>query len=79
MKIAVVFDNQLRPETTGFYVCRALHSLDIEHVLPHELSRIPTGLFDFFLFVDDGLDYAIPSHIRPRADWAIDTHISTHA
>ena len=75
MRIAVVFDNQLRPETTGFYVCRALHSFDIEHILPHELPHVTKGLFDLFLFVDDGLDYCIPDLIRPRAAWAIDTHI----
>ena len=76
MKVGVVFDNQHRPETTGFYCRRALARLvDVEHLLPHELSLIPPDLFDLFVFVDDGLDYEIPDGLRPRAAWAIDTHM----
>lgn len=76
MKVALVFDNQVRPETTGYYCRRALARLtDVEHVLPHELPSIDASIFDLFLFVDDGLDYEIPKHCRPRAAWAIDTHV----
>ena len=76
MKVAVIFDNQHRPETTGFYVRRSLARLvDVEHLLPHELSLIQPGLFDLFVFVDDGLDYEIPDSLRPKASWAIDTHM----
>lgn len=76
MKVAIVFDNQHRPETTGFYCRRALAKLvDVEHLLPHELALIPDGLFDLFVFVDDGLSYEIPDSLRPRASWAIDTHM----
>ena len=50
MKVAVVFDNQHRPETTGFYCRRALSQLaDTEHLLPHELSLVPDGVFDLFV------------------------------
>ncbi|MEX1028259.1 MAG: glycosyltransferase [Candidatus Paceibacterota bacterium] len=77
MKVAIVFDNQTRSETTGFYCRRALSRLaDVEHLLPSELSEVPESLFNLFVFVDDGLDYPIPEHLRPRAAWAIDTHIS---
>lgn len=76
MKVAVVFDNRPRQETTGLYCRRALARLaDVEHLLPEELEHIPPGLFDLLVVVDDGLDYFIPDHCRPRAAWAIDTHV----
>jgi GT2 family glycosyltransferase/tetratricopeptide (TPR) repeat protein/2-polyprenyl-3-methyl-5-hydroxy-6-metoxy-1,4-benzoquinol methylase len=77
VKVGLVFDNQQRPETTGYYCRRALGPLvDVEHLLPHELNLIDPSIFDLFLFIDDGLDYPIPAHCRPRAAWAIDTHIA---
>jgi GT2 family glycosyltransferase/2-polyprenyl-3-methyl-5-hydroxy-6-metoxy-1,4-benzoquinol methylase/tetratricopeptide (TPR) repeat protein len=76
VKVGVVFDNRLRPETTGFYCLRALNRvIDAEHLLPHELNLIPAGLFDWFLLIDDGLDYPIPDVLRPRVAWVIDTHV----
>lgn len=76
MKVAIVFDNRPRPETTGLYCRRAISRLsDLEHILPNELAEIPGGLFDLFLFIDDGLDYPIPDTLRPSAAWAIDTHM----
>ena len=76
MKVGLVFDNQHRPETTGYYCRRALGRLvDLEHLLPHELDIIDPSIFDLFIFIDDGLDYVIPDHCRPRAAWAIDTHM----
>lgn len=76
MKVGIVFDNQQRPETTGYYCRRALGPLvDLEHLLPHELDLIDPSIFDLFVFIDDGLDYPIPDHCRPRAAWAIDTHM----
>ena len=81
-RVAVLFDNTVRPETTGLYVRRALGAwlqsgriCHLEHVLPQELDRIPEGLFDLFLLIDDGLDYEIPDSLRPAAWWAIDTHL----
>lgn len=77
MKIGIIFDNQTRSETTGFYCRRALSQLaEVEHLLPEELNNIPKGLFDLFLLIDDGLDYEIPDQLRPRAAWAIDTHMN---
>lgn len=76
MKVAIVFDNRPRPETTGYYCRRALAKLvDVEHLLPEELNLIDPSIFDLFVFVDDGLDYPIPDHCRPKASWIIDTHI----
>ena len=76
-RVAIVFDNSLRPETTGFYCRRALGQLvDAEHVLPIELGRIETGRFDLFIYVDDGLPYLPSNRLGPNAFWAIDTHLS---
>lgn len=76
-RVAVVFDNTLRPETTGLYVRRALGRLvaHVEHVLPADLNGHMADGFDAYVVIDDGLDYRIPDHLRPRAWWAIDTHI----
>ena len=82
-RIAIVFDNRPRRETTGVYCRRALGQLmsqgagvtDLEHLLPDELAEIPAGRFDLFVFVDDGLPYAIPPNCQPSAWWAIDTHL----
>jgi GT2 family glycosyltransferase/tetratricopeptide (TPR) repeat protein/2-polyprenyl-3-methyl-5-hydroxy-6-metoxy-1,4-benzoquinol methylase len=77
MRVAVIFDNQQRSETTGFYCRRALSRIaTVEHLLPDELNRIPHGLFDLYVLVDDGLEYPIPHQLRPCAAWAIDTHIN---
>jgi GT2 family glycosyltransferase/2-polyprenyl-3-methyl-5-hydroxy-6-metoxy-1,4-benzoquinol methylase len=74
--VAIVFDNALRPETTGTYCRRALGQLaELEHFLPADLEQIDPTAFDAFLFIDDGSFYPIPERLRPRAWWAIDTHL----
>ena len=82
-RIATIFDNRPRPETTGVYCRRALDELvqigrvqAAEQLLPEELESIPADRFDAFLAIDDGLEYPIPSRLRPLAWWAIDTHMS---
>ncbi|WP_339735842.1 glycosyltransferase [uncultured Gimesia sp.] len=75
-RIALIFDNQARPETTGFYCRRALGYLaEVEHFLPEEVPEIPADLFDLFLNIDDGFRYHLPEHLRPAACWVIDTHM----
>ena len=81
-RIAIVFDNTQRPETTGWYCRRALAAFvgegrlsAIGHFLPQELERIPADRFDLFLMIDDGLRYEIPKSLRPLAWWAIATHL----
>lgn len=74
-KVAIIYDDRSRPETTGLYCRRALGQLvEVEHFLPTELSRIPKD-FDLYLNVDDGLRYRLPPSLRPCAWWAIDTHL----
>ena len=75
-RIALIFDNKVRPDTTGMYCRRALASLaDVHHYLPSEADRIPRTGFDLYLFIDDGLRHPIPADLRPAAWWAIDTHL----
>jgi GT2 family glycosyltransferase/tetratricopeptide (TPR) repeat protein/2-polyprenyl-3-methyl-5-hydroxy-6-metoxy-1,4-benzoquinol methylase len=75
-RVALIFDNQARPETTGIYCRRALGGLaEVEHFLPTELRRIPRQGFDLYLNIDDGLHYAWPADLHPSAWWAIDTHL----
>ncbi len=82
-RVAVIFDNTLRPETTGTYCRRALGKLvqageitTVEHFLPTELDHVSQDQFNLFLYIDDGLDWSIPDHLRPAAWWAIDTHLN---
>ena len=82
-RIAVIFDNTQRPETTGIYCRRALGELVgsgqidcVEHFLPTDLNRVQPGQFDLFLFIDDGIQESLPDHLRPAAWWGIDTHIN---
>jgi FkbM family methyltransferase len=76
-KVAIIFDDKVRPDTTGFYCRRALGKLvEIEHFLPSEVSRIPRKAFDLYLNIDDGLEYRLPPDLHPSAWWAIDTHLN---
>tara|TARA_R110000868_G_scaffold376770_1_gene641855 strand:+ start:2389 stop:7095 length:4707 start_codon:yes stop_codon:yes gene_type:complete len=76
-RIALIFDNQARPETTGFYCRRALGKfVEVEHFLPEEIPEIPVNQFDLFLNIDDGFQYHLPDHLRPAACWVIDTHMN---
>jgi hypothetical protein len=76
-RVALIYDNRSRPETTGTYCLRALAELvEVEHVLPVDLDRIPRAGFDLFLSIDDGLEYRLPPDLRPAAWWAIDTHLN---
>lgn len=76
-RVALVYDDVVRRDTTGTYCLRAMrHFAQASHYLPCETCCIPAGYFDLILFVDDGLDYEIPAHLRPSALWAIDTHLN---
>jgi GT2 family glycosyltransferase/tetratricopeptide (TPR) repeat protein/2-polyprenyl-3-methyl-5-hydroxy-6-metoxy-1,4-benzoquinol methylase len=75
-RIAVIFDDRSRPETTGVYCRRALQSLvQVRHFLPSELSQIAPKDFDLYVFIDDGMDYPLPNDLHPSVWWAIDTHM----
>jgi FkbM family methyltransferase len=75
--VALIFDDQLRPDTTGVYCKRALGEfVNVRHFLPQELSGIPRNGFDLYLNIDDGMEYRLPNDLRPCAWWAIDTHLN---
>lgn len=49
-RVALVFDDEVRPDTTGVYCRRALAGLaDVRHVRPADLGRLPRGAFDLHL------------------------------
>eukprot|EP00913_Durusdinium_trenchii_P013432 g12613.t1 len=76
-RVALIYDDRPRPETTGGYCRRGLAELaDVEHFLPEALSTKSANDFDLYLRVDDGIDYVVPASCRPLALWAIDTHIN---
>jgi GT2 family glycosyltransferase/glycosyltransferase involved in cell wall biosynthesis/SAM-dependent methyltransferase len=75
-RIALVYDDELRPETTGVYCRRALEKLAaVRFFRPNQLDCISPGEFDLILNIDDGLRYRLPERLRPAAWWCIDTHI----
>lgn len=74
-RVALIFDDKARPETTGIYCKRALaHQCHVHHYRPSEINSIPEA-FDLYLNIDDGLHYSIPTGLHPSAWWAIDTHL----
>jgi hypothetical protein len=75
-RVALIFDNRIRPDTTGWYCLRALQALvKVEHFLPAQIDEVPRHDFDLYLNIDDGLRYRLPADLRPCAWWAIDTHL----
>jgi spore maturation protein CgeB len=78
MTIALIYDDTLRPDTTGVHCRQALVELghEVVHVLPPQLDNLPAAGFDLYLHIDDGLRYLLPERLHPCAWWAIDTHLS---
>jgi GT2 family glycosyltransferase/tetratricopeptide (TPR) repeat protein/2-polyprenyl-3-methyl-5-hydroxy-6-metoxy-1,4-benzoquinol methylase len=75
-RVALIFDDRERPETTGVYCRRALERLvAVEHFRPDEIERISGTNFDLYLNIDDGFPYRLPAGLHPSAFWAIDTHL----
>src|ERR1700730_11819309 len=76
-RVAIIFDDQVRPDTTGVYCRRALEGLvELSHFRPNQLSQSRLRGFDLYLNIDDGLEYYLPDGLRPCAWWAIDTHLN---
>ena len=77
-RVAVIFDDQARPETTGVYCLRALRNWSRRSTsAPPTSTQAPRQGFDLYLNVDDGLDYRLPSDLRPRSLVGRSTRIST--
>lgn len=73
--IITLFDDS-RQDTTGFYINKALSDLriDFKHINPLK-QAIPKGA-DYYLLIDDGVDYEIKGNDDKLIYWAIDTHFS---
>jgi O-antigen biosynthesis protein len=77
MRVALIYDDRDRPETTGGYCLRACRELaHTIHARPDETGSLNPAEFDLFIRVDDGLEYQLPAMLRPLAWWAIDTHLN---
>ncbi len=49
--------------------------VDVVHFQPGQAEAIPRTGFDLYLSVDDDTAHRLPDELRPRAYWAIDTHL----
>jgi hypothetical protein len=75
-RVAIIFEDRIRPETTGVYYRRALAPLaEVVFFHPDDLARVPRTGFDLYLVIDDGFDYPLPADLHPLVYQAIDTHI----
>lgn len=75
-RVAIIFDDRERPDTTGVYCRRALEQLvDTVHFRPDDLPTLPRDGFDLYLNIDEGQRYRLPKELHPCAWWAIDTHL----
>ena len=75
-RVAVIFDDRARPDTTGAYCLRALQRLcQVDHVRPDTIHRLEPEGHDLFLNIDDSFRYLLPARLRPAAWWCIDTHL----
>src|ERR1051326_7037730 len=75
-RVAVLFDDRARPETTGIYCLNALREfVDVHHFKDSHASDLSPSEFDLYLRIDDGLESLMPPTLKPSAWWAIDTHL----
>jgi hypothetical protein len=66
-RVALIYDDKDRPETTGVYCRRALESMvDVVHFRANDLAGIPPTAFDLYLNIDDGLEYQLPAGLSRR-------------
>ncbi|HBF34179.1 TPA: hypothetical protein DDW35_06410 [Candidatus Sumerlaeota bacterium] len=86
MKIVLVYDTIIRPDTTGIYFrkafeqlgCEVIHHAPLRQVGPTNFdflgyADLPTDA-DFILQVDDDIAYPGPVETHPSAYYCIDTH-----
>ena len=74
-RVAVIFDDRIRPDTVGVYVRRALAGLiEVVYFPPERADAIPRAGFDLYLGIDDDTEHRLPPELHPRTYWVIDTH-----
>src|SRR4051794_1117817 len=79
-RVAAIFDDRTRPDTTGVHVRRALAELvEVVHFRPEQVDSIPAAGFDLYLSIDDDTEHLLTPSLRPRAFWTIDTHLDLPA
>ena len=66
-RIAIIFDNSIRPETTGVYCPRPETMAEVQFFRPDQIDRVPRRGIDLYLNIDDGLRYRLPQELRPCA------------
>jgi len=75
-RVALIFDDRIRPDMTGIHARRALAGLvEVVHFQPDQCHSIPSSRFDLYLSVDDDTDHRLAAALRPHAYWAIETHL----
>lgn len=78
MKIVLVSETRVRPDSTSIYFIKAFKDLghELVHVQPSDIGQVKAGDADLYLKVDDGLSYArFRSDLHPSAYYVIDTHL----
>lgn len=80
MRIAICYEDRVRPDSTGIYLLSALRDLghQVDHYTSDKTLLIPDA-YDFYLRVDDGLPQrtAWNPKLHPSAYYVIDTHIES--
>ena len=72
-RIAIVYDNTVRPDTTGEFCRRALEGLGhtVSHFLPAEAADI-IPIYEVYLWMDDDRTPSLPTALHPLVHWAVD-------
>jgi len=74
-RVAVIYYDEPRPETSGGYCLRALRDLvEAAHLRPEQAPSTAPGKFDLYLRIDDGVRRPIPRDLGSNAVWVIDMH-----
>src|SRR5271166_3049198 len=89
MKIVLIYDKLVRPDTTGIYCEAAMRALGADVVYYAPLVRnadntlafrrwegLPEG--DLYVQIDDDMAYPAPNVSAPTAYWCIDVHRMNH-
>ena len=77
MRIALVFDKN-REDTAGCYIEKILKqskNFITDHWQAKDIGKIPAG-YDLYFKIDYGdYEHDLPAHLKPKAFWALDTHL----
>ena len=75
-RIALIFDDRIRPGTTRAYCPQPLAEVvEMAHFHPDQRGQFPSTRFDRYLSIDDDTHHRLPGKLDPGAYSAIDTHL----